>query len=1120
MSKEKIFNPSDYESKWKEKWIKDKLYATPELNKDKEKFYSLYSFPYPSGAGLHVGHVEGMVANDIAARYYRMKGRNVTLPMGWDSFGLPAENYAIKTGTPPEKSTEDAIKTFIHQINNVGISVDWDKEVGAHRPDYYRWTQWIFLQLYKNGLAYKKKAPVNWCPKDQTVLANEQVIEGKCERCGTEVIQKNLEQWFFKITDFADRLDADLDKVDWPESTKTQQRNWIGKSEGTKVKFKVKGSDIESEIEIFTTRIDTIYGATFMVVAPEHPIIERMKSEISNYSEVEKYITKSKNLTDLERQTEKEKTGVKLEGISAINPFNDAEIPVFTADYVLMTYGTGAIMAVPAHDERDNEFAKKYDISIKEVIASEYGEHKENSVFVDGVSCLIFNKSNQKYLALTWPKNPDLVTLVGGGKNEGESGDNAIKREINEEVGIKSVQDLYVVVPKIYSNYWHNGKKVQRFAEGTFYLIIVDDNDFAESHREAHEDMIEKWFTGKELLESLSSENEIEHWIYATKRAIAKNIELGNDKNIESELTETSLFIDNGILFDSGEYTGMRSEEAIEKMQSWLKENNLGEKVTTYRLRDWLVSRQRYWGCPIPIVYDPEGNAHPLDESDLPLVLPTDVDFLPHGESPIATSKSFKKQAEEKYGKGWHYEVDTMDTFVDSSWYYFRFCDAHNESEIFETPKVSLPEIPNNEMNSKIISEAAKVIKLLNNNNIKNTLFGSLAVSALNRKFIKEHNDIDIIVEKIKHDEAKDLLEKNGYKFIRTKQFERNKKYVFEHNNIEVEIMDSFDGLIFPFEENHLRSKIDGYEFDIAPIWLLIKLYEWKENPEYIEFLKGYLTTTNYWLPTDLYMIGPEHTVLHLLYSRFFTKFFFDQGIINFDEPFYKMRHMGTILGPDGRKMSKRWGNVINPDDEIKKFGADAVRMYEMFIGPLEEAKPWNDRAENGVLRFLSRVWDLKDKVSEGANESQNSEVNKLVKKVSDDIEHLSFNTSVAKFMEFTNFLTKESSISKEVWETFLLLLAPFAPFITEELWAQLGNEYSIHQQNWPEFDSSLVKNEMVKIAIQINGKVRAIIEVDHDSEEDAVKSIALNDEKVKKYVEVEPKKVIYVKNKVINFII
>ncbi len=806
MASEK-YNPKEFEKKWQEKWLADKLYKTPEVDKSKEKYYSLYSYPYPSGAGLHVGHVEGMVANDIMARYYRLKGRNVTLPMGWDAFGLPAENYAIKTGVPPRQNTDDAIKTFIEQINNIGISVDWDMEVGSHEPSYYKWTQWIFLQLYKKGLAYKKKAPVNWCPKDETVLANEQVVDGKCERCDTPVVQKEMSQWFYKITDYADRLITDLDKVDWPESTKSMQKNWIGKSEGTEVDFEVKSTSNGTTLEklrIFTTRIDTIFGATFMVIAPEHKLIKEHKDQISNFEEVQTYLKDAETRTELERQVNKDKSGVKIEGLVAINPFNNTEIPIYVADYVLMSYGTGAIMAVPAHDERDGEFAAKYNIAVVEVL--------------------------------------------------------------------KPLED--------------------------------------------------------------------------------------------AEITDNEKFTEYGKLVNSGDFTGMTSQDAANKMQEWLKEKGLGEKKTTFRLRDWLLSRQRYWGAPIPIVYDPEGNAHPIDEKDLPLLLPEDVDFKPTGESPIARSESFKKQAEEKYGKGWHYEVDTMDTFVDSSWYFLRYFDVNDSEKIFDSEKV------------------------------------------------------------------------------------------------------------------------------------------------------------NYWLPTDLYLIGAEHAVLHCLYARFFTKFLFDQGMINFDEPFYFMRHMGTILGTDSRKMSKRWGNVLNPNDEINTYGADTLRMYEMFMGPLEEAKPWNDRAENGVFRFLNKVWDLQAKVTEFESKEQQIELNKTIKKIGEDIECLSFNTAVAKLMEFNNFLQKEEKISKDVWKNLLIILAPFAPFMAEELWELSGWKYSIHQQSWPQFDEALTKDAIVTVAVQVNGKVRGTIEVAAGSEESDVVAKAKEVQGVQKYLTAEPKKVIYIKDRILSFIV
>ncbi|MEP7103213.1 MAG: leucine--tRNA ligase [Candidatus Dojkabacteria bacterium] len=814
------YDPKTFENKWKEKWLNDKLYKANFEDTKSDKFYSLYSYPYPSGAGLHVGHSEGMVANDIMARYWRMKGRNVIYPMGWDSFGLPAENYAIKTGVPPQKTTDDAVVTFKEQINNLGISIDWDTEVGAHWPEYYKWTQWIFVQLFKKGLAYKKKASVNWCPKDQTVLANEQVINGKCERCDTEVVQKDLEQWFFKITDYADRLDKDLDKVDWPDSTKATQRNWIGKKTGINIDYKIENTN--KILTCFTTRPDTNFGVTFIAVAPDSQFVKDNIQIFPNKEESQKYIDETSKKTELERLQEgKKKTGA-FTGLYAINNLNNKKIPVYLSDFVLANFGTGALVGVPGHDLRDFQFAKTMGIEIIRVV-------------------------------------------------KGADGD-------------------------------------------------------------------------------------------------------------ESEITEESqVQEEQGAMINSDFLNGMNIHEATKKIMDYIEEKGWGKKVVNFRIRDWLVSRQRYWGCPIPIVYDPEGNPHAVEESDLPILLPTDVDFRPTGESPIARSEEYKKRAEEKYGKGWHYEADTMDTFVDSSWYFFRHIDANDSEKAFDSAKA------------------------------------------------------------------------------------------------------------------------------------------------------------DYWLPTDLYMIGAEHIVLHLLYSRFFTKFFFDEGIVNFNEPFYKMRHMGIISGPDGRKMSKRWGNVINPNDEIAKYSADTVRMYEMFMGPLADPKPWNDRSENGVFRFLNKVWDLSNKISstEGGGTprlpsgmddpkllDQLRLVHKLIQKISEDTEILSFNTAIAKYMEFINAISAFEKIDKTVWETFLKVLAPYAPFITEELWGKLGNGYSIHTQKWPEFDPELIKDEVITMAVQINGKVRGTIQINPEAEERDAMDKAKADEKINKYITSDVRKVIYIKGKILNIII
>lgn len=803
--------PKEFEHKWVAEWQKQGIYQMPKIKKGDKKFYSLYSFPYPSGAGLHVGHVEGMVANDIAARFARMQGIPSILPMGWDSFGLPAENYAIKTGIHPKDSTDEVVVTFKDQINKIGISVDWNTEVGAHWPEYYKWTQWIFLQLYKKGLAYQKEAAVNWCPKDNTVLANEQVVDGKCERCDTEVVQKKMKQWFFKITAYAEQLEKDLDNVDWPKSTKDQQRNWIGKSVGAEIIWQIKNPEQSESLTIrtFTTRFDTIPGPTFLVIAPEHAELAKLVTA-EQKDEVEAYVAAAKNKTDLTRQTNKEKTGV-FTGSFAVNPFNQEEVPVYVADYVLASYGTGAVMGMPGHDERDFEFAKVFNLPVKYSMRP-----ADESVDMDG---------SKPYLG-------------------------------------------------------------------------------------------------------------------------------------------------EGYQINSGEFDGLWWEEAREKIIEKLVSEGTAERVTNYRLRDWLVSRQRYWGAPIPVVYDPEGNPHPVDESDLPVLLPYDVDFKPTGESPLKYSEEFHKSAEEKYGKGWRREVDTMDTFVDSSWYFFRHLSAGDDTQAFDSE------------------------------------------------------------------------------------------------------------------------------------------------------------TANAWLPTDLYMIGAEHIVLHLLYSRFFTKVFHDAGLIEFNEPFYRMRHMGTILGPDNRKMSKRWGNVINPTDVINDFGADTLRVYEMFMGPLDQVKPWNPQNVQGSYRFLQRIWKL---YTEGgvakAGAASDGDVaralQKTIVKVTADIPELKFNTAIAAMMALLNEW-EGKQLSVEHAKQFLQILAPFAPFIADELWHEvLGQTESVHTTPWPTVDTALLQDDTVTIPVQVNGKMRGTVQVSvSDKSQETVMQEAKKHDKIAPYLNQEIVKVIYVPGKILNIIV
>ncbi len=734
----------------------------PQPAKNKKKFH-LFAFAYPSGAGLHVGHVESKTALDILSRYSRMQGDQVYFPVGWDAFGLPAENYAIKTGIPPAKTTHDAIDTFRRQIKRIGISYDWANEIATSHPEYYRWTQWLFLQLYSKGLAYKDIGMVNWCPSCQTVLANEQVVDGHCERCDTLVIQKELVQWYFKITDYTEELLSGLDTVDWPAPTKQQQKHWIGKSIGVEIDFQLadaEGTQIATTLTCFTTRLDTVFGVTFVVISPEkwQALELEKKLTVENKARVAAYIESAFRKTEEERKIgEKDKTGIDT-GLQAVNPITGQVVPLFVADYVLAGYGTGIVMGVPAHDERDAAFATKYQLSIVQVID-------------------------------------------GGNK-----------------------------------------------------------------------------------------------------------------------------------LINSGDFSGLESAEAREKLTT--KYTQFVRPMVNYKLRDWLISRQRYWGAPIPVVYDPEGNAHPVKDEHLPWLLPDDVDFKPTGESPLKSSKEFIERTEKLYGKGWRPESDTMDTFVDSSWYFLRYCDARNTTAFADPAKLKA------------------------------------------------------------------------------------------------------------------------------------------------------------WLPVDLYLIGPEHIVLHLLYSRFFTKFLRDQGYLNIDEPFQKMRHQGMILGPDGKKMSKSKGNVINPDEIIEAYGADTLRVYEMFMGPLESDKPWDIRAVAGVSRFLKRFFALVLKERE-AGEGRvvsldlSKKLHQTIRKVTSDIPGLKFNTAIAAMMELAN--TWEARQRAGEWlgqvgcDQVVRLLAPFAPFLAEELWQKYlakPTETSIHLQAWPEFDQGLAAEDSIILGVQVNGKVRGELSV------------------------------------------
>ncbi|HPN96318.1 MAG TPA: class I tRNA ligase family protein [Candidatus Moranbacteria bacterium] len=985
------YNPQKIEEKWAKFWEKHPELYSAKNDPKKSKKYILDMFPYPSGDGLHVGHVESYTATDIMSRYLRMSGKNVLHPQGWDAFGLPAENYAIKTKVHPAETTKKAINNFKRQMNSMGFSYDWSREVNSSDPNYYKWTQWFFLLLYKNKLAYKAKAKVNWCESCKTVLANEQVIDGKCERCGNLVVQKDLEQWFFKITDFIeDRPHPDpllskekevtsglingLEKVDWPESTKAAQKNWIGKSEGAEIEFGILNSarlpaKQEFRIKVYTTRIDTIYGCTYCVIAPEHKIISNLKSQISNFDEIEEYIKNTKKKSDLDRMENKDKTGVEVKGIKVINPFTKEELPLFVADYVLAQYGTGAVMAVPAHDERDWEFAKKYNLPIRQSISSQKESFEGTTKTLEVLKKIyeaarkedikfwvLGGLANAFYAGIIYRKHEDLDLIAKDEESRGKL------VSLMEGIGFKKIKEKKLS-DNLTNFIFENEDGVEIDIGPYLKEFGLADDDFEED---------EKDLNGyKSLIIS-------KKFVKSFKEFQLKNRTEEKDR-LDLEYLNGKVFVDDGVLVNSDKYSGLTSEEAREKMAEWLVENNLGHKKINYKIRDWLVSRQRYWGAPIPVIYCDKCGEVPVSEKDLPVMLPTDVDFKPTGESPLKYSKEFQNVKCPKCGADAKRESDTMDTFVCSSWYYFRYADPKNEKEFA----------------------------------------------------------------------SKDLIKK--------------------------------------------------------------------------------------WLPVDLYVGGAEHTVLHLLYSRFFTKVLHNLGYIGFDEPFLKLRHQGIILSEDGRKMSKSLGNVVNPDDEVKKFGADALRLFEMFMGPLEDMKPWQTNGLVGTYRFLEKAWKLKTShFGGGILEAENNDkeadiiINKTIKKVTEDIESLKFNTAISELMIALNRIqnlilrnTLSDEVKNNFREKYLIILSPFAPFIAEEIWEKLGHKESIFKEAWPKYDEKLIQDEEIDLVIQINGKVRDKIKVSANLDEEEAKKMALESEKVKNHIEGKKiKKVIFVRGKLVSIVI
>lgn len=943
----KIYEHKKIEKKWQKNWTTKKTFKTQDGSG--KKCFVLDMFPYPSGDGLHVGHPKGYIATDIYSRYKRMNGYNVLHPMGFDAFGLPAENYAIKNKMNPADAIKKNVKRFRSQLEIIGLDYDWSRTVVTTDPEYYHWTQWAFLQMFKKGLAYESYEPINWCPSCKTGLANEDLDGSKCERCGTEIEKKPMRQWVIKITKYADRLLNDLDALNWPEAIKESQRNWIGRSEGSELSFNIINS--EEKIKVFTTRPDTLFGVTYVVLAPENELVNKLKAQIKNWSEVEKYISTVKSKSEIDRTAEnKEKTGVQLIGVEAKHPITKQHIPVFIADYVLANYGTGSVMAVPAHDDRDFAFAKKYNLPIKEVIMPERVDKRnppitgKKTVERENVHVIVKNPKDNKILCLQWKKH-DWRTFPMGGV-DGDSVLDAARREVLEETGYKNLSNGKVLGGQVRAEYFAAHKDVNRVSNTHLVCFDLVNEDRIDITKDEADQADVFWADMKDLTVDFMTHAEMDIWLDRINNGV-------------------SAYTGDGILINSGEFTGKRNREVMSSITEYAG----GETKVTYRLKDWVFSRQRYWGEPIPVIHCEKCGVVAVPEKDLPVVLPKVKFYEPTGtgESPLATiSKWVNVKCPTCKGKAKR-ETNTMPQWAGSSWYYLRYIDPKNKKALVDKKK--------------------------------------------------------------------------------------EKK----------------------------------------------------------------------WSPVDMYVGGTEHATRHLIYARFWHKFLFDIGVVNFKEPFTQLKNQGMILGSDNRKMSKRWGNVVNPDDVVRDFGADTLRVYEMFMGPFSQEASWSTDNMVGSRRFIERIWKLQNNITKNKKEISNKVefvINRTVKKVTEDISDFNFNTAISAMMILTNDLANEK-ISQKHYEAILKIFAPFAPHVSEELWNSLGYKKSIHLDKWPKYDPSKIESDEIKIGIQVNGKVRAELAVDKTAEQSLIEKTALNMPEVKKWlVGVSVKKIIYIKGRVLNIVV
>ncbi|HEX8390206.1 MAG TPA: class I tRNA ligase family protein [Candidatus Saccharimonadales bacterium] len=966
----KRYDPRDIEPKWQKKWQDDGTYEA-DLDSARPKYMAMSMFNYPSGAGIHIGHAMNYTISDVKARFKRQQGFESYHPVGWDAFGLPAENYAIKSGVSPQASMATIIPDYHTQYRAMGWSNDWSKEIATHEPNYYRWTQWIFAQMYRHNLVYQDARLQWWCTKCQTVLANEQVIDGKCWRHdGPEdplVEQREVKQWFFKITDYADELLEATDTLDWSESVKLAQKNWIGKSIGAEVDFSVEGSD--GALTVFTTRVDTLYGVTFLVIAPEHELVETL-TVTGSTDEMKRYVAAAKQRSEVDRQAGKDKTGV-FTGSYAINPINGERVPIWVADYVLTGYGTGAIMAVPAHDERDHAFATKFNLPVVPVVAEDFGLPLDDAQDVTGSVVIVYDKTTQKYLGIKTGTNQGLW-LAGGGSEAGESFEQTAIRELAEETGFSDYESVAALGDPVFSYYFNDVKKVNKRSFGQGFLFVVDGLTQGRATPEAHEKFELGWYDYEKLVKGVTQvKGGVEHWLAMLERA--RTVVSG--KQLE-------IFHGDGIAVNSGPYNGVSSAEAREQIVSHLVREGKGRERTSYRMRDWSVSRQRYWGAPIPVVYCKTDGIVLLPDDQLPVVLPELEDFQPSGDgrSALARATDWVKTTCPTCGGPAERETDTLDTYIDSAWYMYRFMDPRNDEAIFDPARAKR------------------------------------------------------------------------------------------------------------------------------------------------------------WEPVDFYN-GADHATAHLLYARFVGHFFKKIGLVDQAEPFKQFLFNGKVTASDGTMFSKSKGNGVDPLEIINQgYGADALRTYLMFAAPLELWAKWDPQGVPGTHRFLSRLWNLVQEYTEAPagdlsadiHHQLNRTTHATIKKMTIDLEANRYNTAIAAAMAQVNELYKlkvDHLKPGEAWghalSSLVACVAPFAPHIADELWRQLGQAGSVQRDSWPTWDESMLVSDRLTIAVQVNGKLRAEVEVPANADTAAIEAAALANERIRGHLgDKTPRRVIVVPGRLVNIVV